>query len=422
MSEKRKDSKGRILRNGEVQRVDGKYMFRYQDVNGNRQTVYSWKLVETDKVPEGKNCKEALRTIEKRVLSDVDNGIDSNAADSITLNALFDKFMLMRSKLKETTRCNYICLYDTHVRDGFGKKKIGAVKYSDIYKFYLSLNEQRKLKVSSIQSINAIIWQLFEIAKKDNYIRKNTADGVMREVSKEIDEEQAKRHALTIDEQSAFLDFVYGSEKYERYARLFTVLLGTGVRIGEALGLTWSDIDFASGMISVNHSLRYKDTENGGYEYHISAPKTKAGNRQIPMFQDVRNAIFAERRRQLDEGVSSFEVDGYSGFIFTNTAGKVYTPAFIYDTIQNITTDYNLDEAERARKEKRKPNYLPKISAHIFRHTFCTRMCENENNVKVVQTVMGHKNIRTTMNVYNEATTQATVEAFRNLEGKIRLA
>ena len=422
MSEKRKDAKGRVLRNGEVQRADGKYMFRYQDVNGERQTVYSWKLVETDKAPAGRRCDEALRTMEKRILKDLEDGIDSSRAGSITLNDLFDQFMQIRTKLKETTRCNYICLYDTHVREGFGRKKVGSIKYSDVYKFYVSLSESKQLKKSSIQSVNAILWQLFEMAKKDGYIRKNTADGVMRELSKDMDDESEKKHALTIAEQEAFVAYVYQEERYLRYASLFTVLLGTGMRIGEALGLTWSDINFSKGTISVNHSLRYKDTEKGGYEYHVSSPKTKAGNRTIPMFKNVKKALAAERKRQLADGTRAFEVDGYSGFVFTNSAGKVYTPAFIYDTLQSIVTDYNLDEREKARKEKREPLYLPKISAHILRHTFCTRMCENESNVKVIQAVMGHKNIRTTMDVYNEATAQATAASFRNLEGKIRLA
>ena len=124
MAEKRKDSKGRVLRNGEVQRADGKYMFRYSDVNGERQTVYSWKLVETDKVPAGKRCAEALRTIEQRVLKDIEDGIDTGKAESTDVNMLFDEFMALRTELKESTRCNYICLYDTHVRNGFGKRRI----------------------------------------------------------------------------------------------------------------------------------------------------------------------------------------------------------------------------------------------------------------------------------------------------------
>ena len=67
MPEKRRDNKGRILRNGEVQRPDGMYMFRYTDLDGKRKTVYSWKLVETDKAPDGKRCVSALRDIERQV-------------------------------------------------------------------------------------------------------------------------------------------------------------------------------------------------------------------------------------------------------------------------------------------------------------------------------------------------------------------
>ena len=83
MSEKRRDSKGRLLRNGEVQRQDGLYMFRYTDPNGKRKTVYSWKLVDTDKAPEGKRSVLALRDIEKQVLRDLDDGIRTGDANSI---------------------------------------------------------------------------------------------------------------------------------------------------------------------------------------------------------------------------------------------------------------------------------------------------------------------------------------------------
>ncbi len=82
MSAKRKDSKGRNLRNGEVQRPDGMYMFRYTDQDGKRRAIYSWKLVSTDNAPEGKRYKAALRDMEKEVLRDIEDDIrtaDANA-------------------------------------------------------------------------------------------------------------------------------------------------------------------------------------------------------------------------------------------------------------------------------------------------------------------------------------------------------
>ena len=421
MAEKRKDSKGRVLRTGEVQRADGKYMFRYTDANGERRALYSWKLVETDRAPAGKRCDKALRTMEEKALSDARDGIDTSKAEKITVNDMFDILMAIRTELMESTRCNYLSLYDTHVRNSFGRRKIGNIKYSDIYGFYMDLSKKSGLKLSTIQTINAIILQIFNIAEKDELIRKNTAAGVMVEVAHKLKEEPEKRHALTIDEQAALIDYIYSNRKYSRYGPLFTTLLGTGMRIGEALGLRWCDVDFKTNFITVDHSLSYKDSESGGYKYRISSPKTKAGIRVIPMFSDVKNTLQKEKRRKKGKPSEPFSVDGYTGFIFLNSAGKAFTPTFIFDTIQNIVSDYNRDEMALARQENREPHFLPKISAHILRHTFCTRMCENEPNLKVIQDVMGHKNIRTTMDVYSEATAQAKKHSFESLEGKIKL-
>ena len=421
MPEKRKDSKGRVLRNGEVQRSDGKYMFRYTDLNGERQTVYSWKLVETDKVPAGKRCAEALRTIEQRVLKDIDDGIDTTKAQYKTVNILFAEFMQMRTELAESTRCNYQILYDAHIKTRLGNRNITSVKYSDIYKFYMSLSQDSHLKISTIKSINAILWQLFEIPSRDNLIRKNPVSGVMIEVAHKLKEEDEKKSALTIEEQASFIDYVYSNKKYRRYAVLFTTLMGTGMRIGECLGLRWSDVDFDRGLITVDHAICYKLSEDGGYKYRITNTKTKAGIRTIPLLSGVREALQREKDNS-NKTKSRFEVDGYSGFIFLNSVGKVYPPHFVFDTIQNIIADYNRDEFAMARKENREPVLLPKFGPHVLRHTFCTRLCENETNLKVIQDVMGHKNIRTTMNVYADATDGAKISSFASLDGKIKVS
>ena len=71
MSEKRRDSKNRLLRVGESQRPNGSYMYRYTDLNGNRQTIYSWSLVSTDSLPDGKKDKGALRDQIKRIQKDI---------------------------------------------------------------------------------------------------------------------------------------------------------------------------------------------------------------------------------------------------------------------------------------------------------------------------------------------------------------
>ena len=89
--------------------------------------------------------------------------------------------------------------------------------------------------------------------------------------------------------------------------------------------------------------------------------------------------------------------------------------------IKRIYTAYNEQEKQNAEKENRKPIFIPYFSCHNLRHTFCTRFCENETNIKVIQEIMGHSDIGTTMNVYAEATKEKKKESFEKLEGKIKI-
>ena len=80
---------------------------------------------------------------------------------------------------------------------------------------------------------------------------------------------------------------------------------------------------------------------------------------------------------------------------------------------------YNDMEEKRAKAEKREPELIPSFSAHNLRHTFCTRFCENETNIKVIQEVMGHKDVQTTLDIYAESTTEKKQEVINSLQGKI---
>ena len=102
--------------------------------------------------------------------------------------------------------------------------------------------------------------------------------------------------------------------------------------------------------------------------------------------------------------------------------GECLNPHAINRAIDRISKAYNREETERAAEEKREPELLPHFSAHNLRHTVCTRFCENETNLKIIQEIMGHADISTTMNVYNEATREKKMESFANLEGKIRIS
>ena len=399
MSEKRRDSKNRILQNGESQRKDGKYEFKYVDVNGKRRSVYSWKLRESDSVPEGKRCELSLREMEKQIRRDLEDGISTHTANSITLNELFDTYMSTK-ELKQSTRTNYMYMYKNYVSNVIGKRRIGSIKYSDIKKFYNSLILEKKFKPNSMEIINTILHPVFTMAVRDGYIRTNPSDGVMAEIKKSHNWEKPKRHALTEEQQALFIDFLAESKTYNHWLPLMTVFLGTGCRVGELIGLTWDDCDVTEGIITINHNLVYRQQDSGKCEMHITTPKTESGKRVVPMFQAVRKALLQEKKEQMRNGFNSTIIDGYSGFVFTNRCGYVHNPQTINRAIKRIYTACNEQEVECAKKEHRQPILIPHFSCHSLRHTFATRCIEVGFDIKTLSEILGHSSVKITLDRY----------------------
>lgn len=328
--------------------------------------------------------------------------------------------MDIRMDLRGTTRRCYRDLFSAHVYPTIGNRSIGKVKPSDIQRMYQEAVAEHGVTPSTVQKVHSVVYQVFDMAVIDNLIRTNPSANAFKYFSKSNEIVSKPREALSIEQQEQFIDFVYSSHLYSRLGNLFTVLLGTGLRIGEALALTWNDIDFDTGMITIYKTMAYKRGEDGKYGYRISPPKTASGNREIPMLDDVKAALLREQSRPKPK--KKFVVEGYTGFVFLNNAGQVYTNAFLYDSIQGIVETYNREELAKSNLENRKPAYLPKMSAHIFRHTFCIRMCEQEVNMKVLQDIMGHRNIRTTMEVYAMATREKKQDTIRELNGKFKIS
>lgn len=422
MFEKRRDNKGRLLLANERQRANGMYEYRYFDRNGVKRSIYSWKLVVTDKIPHGKRCTEPLRDMERRIERDLEDDIDPLGAYRTTLNHFYDEYIETKYELKQSTRTNYKYMYKKYVRNEFGYKKIADIKYSDVKKFYIHLIRDLGFKPTSMETIHTILHPVFTAAVRDGYIRVNPSDGVMAEIKRSHNWEKPKRHALTIPQQEAFINFCATSSQYKHWLSVFTVLLGTGCRVGELIGLRWEDCDFDNSLISINHNLIYRQQDSGKCEFHITTPKTVAGTRIIPMFSEVKQALLQEYERQKQVGFNQTEIDGYRGFIFTNRFGYVMSPHCINRAIKRIYRDYNIQENEAARREQREPVLIPHFTVHNLRHTFCTRFCENETNIKVIQEIMGHADISTTMDIYNEATMEKKFESFANLEGKIKIS
>lgn len=421
MAEKRRDSKGRVLWAGESQRPDGKYEFKYADNNGERHSVYSWKLVATDRVPEGKQVTESLRDMEKRIKKNLEDNLLVYETRKMTLNSFWDEYIAMKHELKDSTRSNYIYMYDKYIRPEIGQKNITVIKYSDVKKFYMTLIYEKGFKPNSMEIVNTILHPVFTSAVRDGYIRLNPSDGVMAEIKKSHAWEKPKRHALTERQQELFVNFTAQSHQYSHWLPLITTMLGTGCRIGEILGLRWEDCDFEQNIISVNHTLIYRKFTDEPCHYAVTTTKTKAGERIIPMLADVKDALKTEYKQQIEDGFNESVIDGYSGFIFKSRYNTVLSPHGVNRVLDRIIKAYNTQEEQTAKRERRKPELLPHFSCHNLRHTFCTRFCENETNLKVIQEIMGHADITTTMDIYNEATKEKKMESFAGLEGKIKI-
>lgn len=406
MANSRKDKRGYVLKTGECQRSDGRYSYSYTDDIGERHVVYAKDLAE-------------LRKKERKIIRDREDGIDAHAPEKITLNQLYDKYLGQKYDLKPTTKANYKYMYDHFVRPKFGKKKIANIKYTDVKKFYYDLIQDKTLKANTLDNVHTQLHPAFQMAVRDGLLRVNPTDGVMAEIKKSHIWDRPQRHALTIPQQKAFTEYMKDNREYHGWVPIIMILLGTGMRIGECLGLRWDDLDFEKRIISVNHNITERPYEDGSCAKHIQNPKTRAGERTIPMIDEVFEAFLQEYEMQKCMGYRSETIDGYTNFVFLTTGGSVISASSVNRAIHGIAESYNKEETKKAKLEKREAVLLPSFSAHNLRHTFCTRLCENESNLKVIQSVMGHADITTTMDIYAEATNEKKQEIMANLQGKI---
>lgn len=397
--QRRKDDKGRVLEKGESQRKDGIYMFRYNDLQGKRQSIYNSDLSK-------------LRTEKKRILRDLEDGINVSGSN-IVLNQQFDRYISMKTNLANSTKMNYLGLWECNVRDTvFGNKKICQIKKSDILAFYTSLIE-RGLKYSTLKTFNGMLAPCFELAVDDDVIRKNPCKGCLNQF---FQNDARKREALTEEQEKTLLEFVYHSNVYSVYYPMLVFMLGSAVRCGEMIGLTWSDVDFKNNTLLISHQLLYKK-KDGKYQFYADTPKTGAGVREIPLTGSVRKALLQQKEEQLRNGWRSERtIDGYADFCFTTKNKNPLMPSAVNNVLLNIVHAYNKQEMVQAKKEKREPVIMPDISAHILRHTGCTRMAESGMDLKVLQYIMGHSRIAVTMEVYNHTSTERNKKELEKFE------
>lgn len=400
--ERRKDNKRRVLKEGEYQRSSGTYEFKWRDKRGNRHSISAVTL-------------EELREKELDVLRDVLDGVKVDK-NNLTVNDMYNSWIQLKRGLKENTFSNYKYMYKMFVEPDFGKNRITDLKHSDVRGFYNFLAEEKHVQINTIDSIHTVLHQVLEIAVEDDYLRYNPSDNALKELKKAVNFEVEKRRALTVSEQEIFEAFLRKKGQYHRWYPVFTVMLWTGMRVGEITGLRWCDIDLEEGSINVNHTLVYFDKRaEERCTFAINTTKTKAGERSIPMLPKVKEAFLMEKEYQRECGVKSESVvDGYRDFIFVNRFGNVQHQGTLNKALRRIIRDCNFEILD-----KNKQNdviILPKFSNHSLRHTFTTRMCEAGVNIKAMQEILGHADAETTMDIYAEATKELKKSELINFE------
>ena len=380
MSEKRRDNRGRILRNGESQRQDGRYAYKYKDLNGDTKFVYSWRLDKNDRTPPGKAREPSLREKEKKIQQDLFNQVVPNGGN-LTVLELVQKYLGLKVNVRHNTRANYKFVTNIIEKESFGKMRIDKVKLSDAKAWLIKLQKDGR-GYSTIHSVRGVVRPAFEMAYQDGLLTRNPFSFELATV---VVNDSVTREAITRAQERAFLKFIQEDKCYSKYYDGIFILFNTGLRISEFCGLTLSDIDFKKKRIRVDHQLqRTRDME-----YIIEKPKTESGERYVPMSQQVIECfqrVIRNRKKPQKEPM----IDGYTGFLFLDKNGQPMVALHWEHYFKHILNKYNSIYKVQ----------LPKITPHVCRHTFCSNMAKSGMNPKTLQYIMGHSDISVTLDTY----------------------
>lgn len=369
MSEKRRDNKGRVLKDGESQ----------------RRCIYAKSLTE-------------LRRKEADIQRDLADGLDY-AAGEITVSELVDRYINLKRGLKPNSMRAYGSAVNRVHSDPFGQRKIRTVKLSDAKGWFVALHDSG-IKQNTIGVLQSIVRPAFEMAVDDDMIRKNPFKFKLSDI---VPNDAYLRDALTKEQQDKYLQFIR-DHGHDNYYDDIVILLGTGLRVSELYGLTRSDIDFEKRCIYVRHQL----CRTAEKPYFITSPKTKSGIRCIPMTDSVCMAFRRVLRARVSPKVEMM-VDGYTGFIFLDKEGKPKVGMHLQNYMRGMQGKYI----------RLHGNTLPKVTPHVLRHTFCTNAQQAGLDVKSLQYLMGHSNASVTLDIYTHSNYESVEKAFEQVAANL---
>ena len=230
----------------------------------------------------------------------------------------------------------------------------------------------------------ALLVDMLNRAIETDLLNKNPAIGINPIIEGPMKHE---KRILSAYEMKLLLDNSKGGMMYP----IFVVALGTGMRIGEILGLTWNCVDFKKENIRVEKTLVYLpgDGKTARYEFHRT--KTVAGNRIIPMTKAVKDILILQKDKREHIATVFSPRKGFEDLVFTSKTNNPLNAANIKDAINYIV----------ARINRENPDYFfEHLTPHGLRHTFATNCIEKGMPPKTLQKIMGHTSLQMTMDLY----------------------
>lgn len=365
--QRRKDSKNRVLKDGESQRSDGRYQYRFTDALGTRHIIYAKTLQEL------RQKKEDIKT----------GSITFNKSD-ITVNDIFTKAIaIKKSRLKITTVIAYNNCYYMYIKKRYADTKIQAITYQEMVDFYIDMFE--KYADNTVLTMKCVFGFIFEYAVKQGVIQKNVSNEAYLDTKPRKNTDGA-RNCLTEEQVVGLLEFLNTNRTHYQTQEIMTMLLYTGMRASELCGLRWKDVDLKNKVISINHILIAMNLIGNARQSFEQSPKTQKSIRNIPMLPQVYE-LLVKRKAELNPDKEQL--------VIANQRGTPYTAATLGRKIKTAIKKYNKFCDENLSHPK-----IHYCSPHTFRHTFCSLMCMNGVNIKTIQQVMGHSNINTTLDIY----------------------
>ena len=389
------------LKKGEYQRANGSFEFRWTEkVSPTRsisRCVYAKSIAE-------------LREKEAAIQKDINEGIKP-VDRNVTINHYYKTWEKIKSGIRESTFFSYSSIYKLYIEPEFGETPLREVSYSKLIMFYKDLIEKKGLGITSVDHLNVVLKMVLDVAVRDEVLRTNPCVGALKELQREYAHTIREVKAMTPAEQIVFEDFINKPGKYHCLAPLLTVMLYTGMRVGEVGALKWEDVDFEKNEIRINHSLFFNGLRSkSGNTYTLNPPKTKKSKRSIPMSPLVRSALLDEKQRQKNAGiVCTAVIDGYSDFVFLDDKGEPFHYRKLNHRLDRLSIAIDADV--KARGTVNGLTAFPHVHSHMLRHTFATRMREAGADIKATADIMGHTKADLTLNTYTDASGEFKMKA-----------